>query len=250
MLTAFALAAAMTLNEPCGSMAFFDHMDKVTLYRVKAPGRTRFLSNYAPDGGDCSDDKPCAIKAYLVTGDVVAVSHQRKGYACAWFKPSPKHLPRGKRKIDPLRIEGPSTQAWLPLSALEPAEVPAGRPAAIWNGEWVGESQLLDITPKGEGRLTIKGVAYYARDAEAVEMGGVNVGEIDGLYFRDGDRAEGAVADDESIRRPTPADDRDDAYRCVLRLRLVGGYLLAKDNNRCGGMNVSFTGVYRRDPAL
>ena len=39
MLIAHALAAAMTLNGPCGSMDFFDHMDKVTLYRVKAPGR-------------------------------------------------------------------------------------------------------------------------------------------------------------------------------------------------------------------
>jgi hypothetical protein len=245
MLTAFALAAAMTLNEPCGSTAFLDHMDKVTLYRVKAPGRTRFLSNYAPDGRDCSDDAPCAIKAYLVTGDVVAVSHQRKGHACAWFKPPPKRLPRGRRTVDPLKVEGPSTLAWLPLAALEPVAAPA----PSWSGEWVGESQLLDIAPQGEGRLKIKGNAVYARDAEAVEMGGVNVGEIDGLYFRDGDRAEGA-SDEETIRRPRPADEADDSIVCVLRMRLVGGYLLARDNQRCGGMNVTFSGIYRRDPPL
>lgn len=249
MIAAIALASALTLDAPCDYEPFFDRTEAVTLYRVKAPGRTRFLSNYAPDGRDCSDDRPCAIKAYLVTGDLVAVSHQRKGYACAWFKPSSKHLPRGKREVHPIKVEAPSTLAWLPLAALEPVPVPTGRPAATWDGEWVGESQLLDVRPRGETRLMIEGFAVYARDQEAVDMGASHTGEIHGLHFRDGDAAEG-TDDGDAIRRPVAADFTQDTAGCTLKLRLVGPYLLAFDNNHCGGMGVTFSGIYRRDPPL
>ena len=33
---------------------------------------------------------------------------------------------------------------------------------------------------------------------------------------------------------------------CRIRLRLLPPFLLAEDNMNCGGMNVSFTTVYRR----
>ena len=33
---------------------------------------------------------------------------------------------------------------------------------------------------------------------------------------------------------------------CVVDLWLTGPFLVARDNMRCGGMNVTFTGVYRR----
>ena len=38
--------------------------------------------------------------------------------------------------------------------------------------------------------------------------------------------------------------DADDI--CKMTLRLVGEYLIADDNGECGGMNVTFDGVYRR----
>lgn len=40
--------------------------------------------------------------------------------------------------------------------------------------------------------------------------------------------------------------DFDPSLECVASLRLVGPYLLVEDNLRCGGMNVTFTGAYRR----
>jgi hypothetical protein len=33
---------------------------------------------------------------------------------------------------------------------------------------------------------------------------------------------------------------------CRARLRLFGPYLAIEDNTGCGGMNVTFTGVYTR----
>ena len=35
-------------------------------------------------------------------------------------------------------------------------------------------------------------------------------------------------------------------YDCAVRLRQLGPYLFAVDNQNCGGANVSFTGLYRR----
>jgi hypothetical protein len=35
---------------------------------------------------------------------------------------------------------------------------------------------------------------------------------------------------------------------CVLELELVGDYLGVEDNMHCGGMNVSFSDAYTRDP--
>jgi hypothetical protein len=33
---------------------------------------------------------------------------------------------------------------------------------------------------------------------------------------------------------------------CKLTLRLVGDFLVADDNGECGGVNVTFDGVYRK----
>ncbi len=37
----------------------------------------------------------------------------------------------------------------------------------------------------------------------------------------------------------------DPEYGCHIALRFVGAFIFAADNRNCGGMNVSFDGVYR-----
>lgn len=241
MLAALALASVLTVDSPCYASAFYDRLDKLSLHRVTAPGRTHFrLDNEA--GKPC-DTAGCRLKAYLIRGDEVVVSHQQGGFACVWFKPPPRRVQRGKREIDPIKFDGPATMGWLPVAALEPVAVSAVSPTAAWDGEWVGEAQILDITPKGERRLAIKGMALFAFDAERLAMGAVHDGQIDGLYFRDGDFAEGAedfmTAE---MRRPTG----DEEQGCVLRLRRLGRYVVVDDNLRCGGLNVTFSGLYHR----
>ncbi len=49
----------------------------------------------------------------------------------------------------------------------------------------------------------------------------------------------------------TPAGDRitiepPDMPGCIVHLRRAGAYLVVRDNDRCGGINVTFTGNYRR----
>jgi hypothetical protein len=246
MLASLAMAAALTLDKPCDYAAFYERPSAISLYRVKAPGRTRFLEGSSFLERGCSDDKPCVRSAYLVKGDVVAVSHQRAGRACAVFKGSPKPVKRGTRQVDPVKFEAPVTLDWLPMSALEPVGTPHGRPASAWDGEWVGEAQLIDIRPRGQTRLQIKGIAYYASVPEAVKTGSVNIGDLDGLFFRDGDTAEGAIDHPRPVRRTRPQDWTDGRTDCAARMWLVGPYLFVEDNQYCGGLNVSFGGVYRR----
>ena len=35
---------------------------------------------------------------------------------------------------------------------------------------------------------------------------------------------------------------------CQINLQLFGYYLVSTDNNKCGGVNVSFSGIYKRTP--
>lgn len=246
MIAALAMAAALTLDEPCNFDAFVAKPEALTLYRVKTPGRTYFANGFKGEYTYCEDERSCATQAYLIAGDVVLVSHQKAGRACAWFKPAAKPRKRGTRTIDPIKSEAPSTQGWLPMARLEPVDVPRGRPASAWDGEWVGEAELIDIRPQGEARLKVEGSALFAHDREGVEQGAINTGEIEGVFFREGDVADGISDFDGRFRRTTAKDWGDSPEDCAVRLRLVGPYLLAQDNYRCGGLNVTFSGLYRR----
>lgn len=57
------------------------------------------------------------------------------------------------------------------------------------------------------------------------------------------------------IRRPARRSRRlilpvqkGGAYDCTVGLRRLGPWLVVDDNLACGGMNVTFRGVYRRRP--
>lgn len=40
--------------------------------------------------------------------------------------------------------------------------------------------------------------------------------------------------------------DAGNEFTCRVRMLRRGAYLLIRDNNACGGVNVSFSGFYRR----
>ena len=60
----------------------------------------------------------------------------------------------------------------------------------------------------------------------------VHVGEIDGRY----------APENGMIKY----SDGDDEYDCKMTMRLVGRYLVVADNLKCGGVNVTFSGVYTK----
>ena len=112
-------------------------------------------------------------------------------------------------------------------------------------GRPLGRDDEASITIKLEGAaLTVSGQATWgAHDPERVKRGGVNTGDIDtvatprGSLIAIGSGYDGANSPDISN-----VDD------CRARLRLFGPYLAVEDNTACGGMNVTFAGVYSRQP--
>jgi hypothetical protein len=107
----------------------------------------------------------------------------------------------------------------------------------------VGPEQSIDVE-KGPrpGEVKIKGEATYGLlDPARVARGAVNSGEIEGIVKPEGSSLAFTMGDDKTL----PYTEGDD-YACRVRMRLLGPFLVVVDNNNCGGMNVSFTGAYRR----
>jgi hypothetical protein len=75
-----------------------------------------------------------------------------------------------------------------------------------------------------------------------VRRGAVNTGELAGSGKPRGQAL--AIGYDPDRSGFPPADDA--AADCAAQLQLFGRYLMVRDNNKCGGMNVSFTGLYVR----
>jgi hypothetical protein len=99
---------------------------------------------------------------------------------------------------------------------------------------------LIRIKPSGAQAVSVEGEATWgAGDKGRVSRGAVNMGQFDGRAEpRDGIVliAEKGVASFEA------AGDTE----CAVRMRRLGPYLLVEDNRMCGGLNVTFRGLYVR----
>ncbi|MHA6298141.1 hypothetical protein [Devosia sp. CAU 1758] len=116
-----------------------------------------------------------------------------------------------------------------------------------WVDNWTaGPEHDITILREAGGSLFIEGFATWgASDPERVERGGVNIGEfsvsVPGRWIVD-QALEFAIGTDGAI----PADEAAE-YDCILHLELIGHELVVSDNGICGGHNVRFDGVYRRE---
>lgn len=157
----------------------------------------------------------CRLRAYLVAGDLVLIGTSNGTLVEAGFTSG----------------TGRVTIGWLPARSVQRIPTPAATPAG-WQGSWSSDDAEIDIAPGSRGRLTVSGEATWgSHDPERVRRLGVNYGNFSG---------EAA---------PTGASmtivDKDDSG-CRVSLRLIGPYLLANDAMQCGGVNVTFSGIYRR----
>lgn len=174
----------------------------------------------------------CREKAFVVAGDRVIVSGAVGDFVCAHFV-APRN--RDKETFQEIVRSG-----WLTSADLAP-EPPARPP--VWIGEWRRvEASIAIKAAATPGMLAIRGEATFgSMDPDRVKRGAVNVGEISGdvtpvdggLSFAMGDK--GAVP-------VTKAAETD----CKVWMRRVGPWLLVDDNRQCGGVNVSFSGLYAR----
>ncbi len=126
-----------------------------------------------------------------------------------------------------------SSEGWLETSALRRVTLAAPK-ASDWIGGWSGWESEIDIALGAKpGTFHLGGNATWgAHDPERVKRGGVNYGMF-GADLPEPTGSSLAFADSEE-----PA--------CRIALRLLGPYLIARDNGQCGGMNVTFSGIYRK----
>jgi hypothetical protein len=188
--------------------------------------RVGFVSPSTERLPECPSATPaCRLTSYLVPGDRVLVGSSVDGYRCAIFRSA----------------DGHETSGFLASAAL--VDQPTASPALPdWPGRWVRDDEA-SITIKVEGAaLVVRGEATWgAGDPERVKRGAVNTGDIDAAAMPRGNLI--TIGSDYDGTDPPDASKHDD---CRARLRLFGPYLAVEDNTGCGGMNVTFTGVYSR----
>src|SRR5687768_11125520 len=214
LLTCFAapLAAA---QEPganpanwCRNGAFTRDAEEFRAARVTGRRGARAYF-YGDEEGCPGPPAKCRQKTYVVPGDEVVVSRAFGDWRCAWYQPA----------------RGPETVGWLAADRLSVAERTAAPAPARWLGAWGFYDNLLRLTrAKKAGALRVEGSATW----KGAGAGNVHVGEVSGEAAPAGNVLR-IVSDD-----------------CHVSLRLVGSYLIASDNKQCGGLNVTFDGVYRR----
>ena len=226
----FALAAGPALAQ-AGDCYGFDALGPDVALSVAAVTdavpRVNFVKNGSAAKNCPSGTEACRERAFLVPGDTVIVSGARGGFACATY----------------VNAKGLARAGWLPLAALRTeVEQPTVR-MADWIGTWTAPEQQITIKAGRGGLLDVEGEATFgALDPERVKRGAINMGEVSGSAKPEGAILAFAMGDDDK----TLPFDKGGEFDCRIRLRLVGSFLLAEDNQRCGGANVSFAGAYRR----
>lgn len=162
----------------------------------------------------CPDDKPCAArqKAYLVSGDVVFAGPPDRNFRCVYYGTTKGRIVAG----------------FIAADSLAPFVEKDGLSTDFLIGIWNYEADSIQIKAAGAGQVSGEGQATY-QTAETV-----NEGEF-------------------SAKTPIVAGQTelvfkqsDDEYSCIVKLYRRGPYLLAADNGNCGGLNVTFNGIYTK----
>ena len=146
----------------------------------------------------------------IKTGDPVVVNRVEGDWTCGYIT---------SRKG--------SAQGWVRSREIRLVTFDPSPPLTAWAGTWVqGENRIRIRASKASGKLDLDGEAYWHGFGDNVHSG-------------------------EFSAETNPAGNHlhveDDA--CHIDLALIGRYILANDNNGCGGANVRFWGVWKRAQA-
>ncbi len=183
-----------------------------------APGPDRYFHAGDEREGCPAPTVACRRKGYVVAGDRLV----------AWEAKGPlrrvTYLATGAKR---------PSEGWVETAALRRVTLAPPKPAD-WIGGWSGWESEIDINRGTKpGTFHLGGNATWgSHDPERVKNGGVNFGMF------------GADVPEPAGNALALADSEEPD--CRIALRLLGPYLVARDNGRCGGLNVSFSGVYRR----
>lgn len=204
--------AARAQDRVCAGISFAEGL---AIGRIKSDAGKVFFRRNGDRGNACpSPDAKCQDAAYLVAGDLIALGARLGGFVCVDYDSG-----KGDRA------------GWLPADAVEPAPL-ASDPAA-WLGDWKRAGADITIEKTKDGLEATGEATFGAQDPDKVKRGAVHFGSFSGpLFLKDGQ----AILVDGS-----------DISACNLRLARSGPFLFLRDNGNCGGLNVSFSGLYRQD---
>lgn len=166
------------------------------------------------DDRNCPNDKNCQTKSYVIPGDEVIVSRSFGKWACGWYQPK----------------KGWETVGWIALDKLEFKETNPEPPINDWLGNWNynSGSQIEIGKSKTAGLLTITGSAFWKGLGD-----NIHTGELEDQSKPAGNELK--IGESETGE-----------YDCKVTMRLLGKYLIVTDNLQCGGLNVTFSGVYQK----
>lgn len=205
------------------------------LLRVKdSEPRTNFVADQDKSKPNCPGPaETCKRRGFLLPDDVVIAGPEKDGYNCVTY------IARDVKKV---KGKFPETNGFLPAHALSIVPLPVPK-AEDWIGTWSRtEEGEIKISAAPGGTLRIDGEATFgANDPGRVKRGAVNSGTLEGEATPKGNRIALGDGYDGTKSLGTVMGGE-----CRARLRLYGRYLVVEDNMGCGGMNVSFIGVYVR----
>jgi len=183
--------------------------------------------------------KACAFDGFSADGKLAEVTRPTVGfYGCASAKDCMPTKLAARDVVAPYRTDGDWTCAYLQQSksagpgwvkASDIRDVPAdpAPPPAAWVGTWANGLGRIRIAASNTG-----GNLHLAGEAEWHGVGGVvHTGGFEGDASPQGNHLRFVEAGVDS---------------CTVDLTLIGRYLVANDNDRCGGMNVRFWGIWKR----
>lgn len=164
------------------------------------------------DTDGCPTSGQCRTNSYVIDGDALVIGRRIGDFVCAFFP-----------------NDSGGTAGWVETGALQIDPLDTAPTPAHWDGNWTdGGSADLTIRAK-DGSPYIVGEAFWPARPEENDWPTIHIGEVDGRLSITGNRA--SYSDDNL---------------CELELTLLRDFLLVADNRRCGGVNVTFSGVYTR----
>jgi hypothetical protein len=198
----------------------FDVKQPLRISRVIAAPRAQFVKSRWEDASCPADTAACRSKAYLVPGDLALTGATRGPYTCIAYQS------RDRKQI--------WTSGWIATAALVPVERSPARQLSDWTGTWTHAGGEITISAGKKGMLEIDGEHIYpgAQNVQTGVIGAIVRPANDMLAF----------AGDGSVAFDTAAADGT----CLVRMQRIGEFLLVEDNSQCGGVMVTFTGLYRR----
>jgi len=156
----------------------------------------------------CGSPKGC-VEAPAALGTPVQIYREQGGWTCGYVSG-----------------HGGAGPAWIRSDALRVVPYEEHPPLTAWAGEWTGGEDRVEIRRGSErGTLYLTGSAQWRgrSTAHSGDMKGSASPAGDHLHFVE-----------------------DGPGSCTIDMTLLGRYILASDNQACGGLNARFQGIWKR----